>query len=147
MTRPPEAVTAYEFTIPGLQLINPTNGAARSEHWRARSKRRNQEREATYYAFFAERWRCDPLPLSPYRVTITRRGPNKRLLDDDGLAASAKTVRDAIAALLGVDDGDTNRIRFDYAQEYDRAGYSVRVRVEGNRPRIDGDEAKPAERP
>jgi hypothetical protein len=40
----------------------------------------------------------------PITITITRRGG--RRMDDDGLTASAKHVRDGISDWLGIDDGD-----------------------------------------
>ena len=46
-------------------------------------------------------------------VLIVRYG--RRKLDDDNLAASYKNLRDAVAAQLGIDDGDA-RIKFDYDQ-------------------------------
>ena len=65
----------------------------------------------------------------PVLVTMTRVGGSKRM-DDDGLATSMKFVRDRIAHALGVDDGDTARVRFRVRQ---RPGYGrsrVLVRVE-----------------
>jgi hypothetical protein len=50
----------------------------------------------------------------PCKVTITRYAP--RDLDDDNLIGSAKSVRDEIAALLGVDDRDP-RIEWKYWQQ------------------------------
>jgi hypothetical protein len=47
-------------------------------------------------------------------VAFTRVGP--RPLDDDNLAGAFKHVRDAVAEHFGIDDGDTARIRFTYAQ-------------------------------
>lgn len=46
-------------------------------------------------------------------VLIVRYGT--RLLDDDNLATSYKSLRDAIAAKLEIDDGDP-RIKFEYGQ-------------------------------
>ncbi len=47
------------------------------------------------------------------RVLIVRYG--RKILDDDNLAASYKGLRDHIATLVSVDDGDS-RIKFEYAQ-------------------------------
>ncbi len=60
-------------------------------------------------------------------VTITREG--RGLCDDDGLAISAKGVRDAVAAALGVDDGPTGPVTWRYGQRRAK-GYAVEVRVE-----------------
>ena len=66
-------------------------------------------------------------PLSgPFHVKITRIGVKN--LDSDNLAISAKHIRDGIADALGVDDGDKEKIRFEYAQETG-GGYSVRVEI------------------
>lgn len=66
-------------------------------------------------------------PVGPWRVTIVRVGP--RVLDDDNRTASAKGVRDAVAAWLGVDDG-AEVVRWDVRGEVAK-GYAVRVLVEG----------------
>ena len=66
-------------------------------------------------------------PAGPWRVCITRIGP--RPMDDDNRTASAKGCRDAIAAWLGVDDGDerfTCTVRGEVAR-----GYAVRITIEG----------------
>lgn len=67
-------------------------------------------------------------PAGPWRVVITRVGP--RAMDDDNRTASAKGVRDAIAAWLGVDDGSES-VRWEVRGEVAR-GYAVRVQIEGS---------------
>jgi hypothetical protein len=49
------------------------------------------------------------------RVRIVRLGP--RLLDDDNATAAAKWVRDAVAMMLGADDGPGGRIEWKADQE------------------------------
>lgn len=66
-------------------------------------------------------------PPGPWRVCITRVGP--RAMDDDNRTASAKGVRDAVAAWLGIDDGD-DRARWEVRGEVAR-GYAVRCTIEG----------------
>lgn len=66
-------------------------------------------------------------PAGPWRVLIVRCGP--RAMDDDNRTASAKGVRDALAAWLGVDDGDES-VRWEVRGEVSR-GYAVRVLIEG----------------
>ena len=66
-------------------------------------------------------------PAGPWRVVIVRVGP--RPMDDDNRTASAKGTRDAIAAWLGVDDGDDS-VRWEVRGEVAR-GYAVRVQIEG----------------
>ena len=51
-------------------------------------------------------------------------------LDDDGLRGALKSVRDGIADALGVNDGDTQAIRFFYDQKpAPRGRPSVRVEI------------------
>lgn len=71
-------------------------------------------------------------PAGPWRVTITRVGP--RVLDDDNRTASAKGVRDAVAAWLGVDDG-SDAVAWEVRGEVAK-GYAVRVQVLGAEARI-----------
>ena len=66
-------------------------------------------------------------PAGPWRVCITRIGP--RPMDDDNRTAAAKGTRDAIAAWLGVDDGDDS-VRWEVRGEVAR-GYAVRITIEG----------------
>jgi hypothetical protein len=67
-------------------------------------------------------------PPGPWDVTIARQGP--RTLDSDNATASAKGVRDAVAAWLGVDDGEVHRVRFVVVQKRDRA-FGVVITVKG----------------
>lgn len=51
-----------------------------------------------------------------------------RETDDDGNVAALKPLRDAIAASIGIDDGD-KRIRFEYGQIETRGEQGVIVKV------------------
>ena len=106
-------------TAKGLRLDATPNGRA---HWTATAKKRAREREVLTRALAG----ITP-PAGPWRVTITRIGP--RPMDDDNRTAAAKGTRDAIAAWLGVDDGDerfTCTVRGEVAR-----GYAVRITIEG----------------
>ena len=52
-----------------------------------------------------------------------------RLSDDDAVAASLKPCRDAVAASLGIDDGDA-RVRFECSQARTDGDQGVLVKVE-----------------
>lgn len=104
----------------GLRLDATPNARA---HWSATAAKRAKER-AVIGAALARVTR----PAGPWRVTITRVGP--RPMDDDNRTASAKGCRDAIAAWLGIDDGDdsaTWEVRGERAR-----GYAVRVTIDGS---------------
>jgi len=90
-------------------------------HWRVRAKTAKAEREQA-------RLMCHALmilPAPPCVVRLTRVGP--RQLDDDNVATAFKSIRDGVADWLGVDDGDTIKVRWEYAQE--RGAYAIRVEV------------------
>lgn len=79
----------------------------------ARSRRVKSEREIVGWSLVAWELQGNTKPEPPLCVTITREAP--RPMDDDGNVASAKAVRDQVAAWLGYDDGDA-RIQWRYAQ-------------------------------
>ena len=103
----------------GLRLDATPNARA---HWTATATKRARERQVITRALAG----ITP-PAGPWRVTITRIGP--RPMDDDNRTAAAKGVRDAIAAWLGVDDGDSCvawEVRGEVARDY-----AVRITIEG----------------
>ena len=89
------------------RLVNALN---QREHWAVRSKRAKVQRSAAMSAMLMAipGWVLDSDLAAagnpPITITITRRGG--RRMDDDGLTASAKHVRDGVADWLGIDDGD-----------------------------------------
>lgn len=115
----------YYMVTLGLRLRNPLNG--NREHWAVQAKRRREQRRAV-----ALSWQAAAMPRGitwaegeapPVRVRITRLGPG--MMDDDGLAASAKAVRDQVAEELGIND----KLRvWSYAQERSKT-YGVRIEV------------------
>lgn len=98
------------------------------EHWAARHRRAKAHDEAVTYSLIGSRAFRDLIAAGgPYLVTITRIAP--RLLDDDNAVGGSKNVRDSIARLLGIDDGDA-RITWKYEQEKRPQAYAARVRIE-----------------
>lgn len=63
-------------------------------------------------------------PSIPCSVLLTRIAPSGGL-DDDNLVGSLKSVRDAVATWLGVDDKDRMTVRYRYAQR--RGPWGVRI--------------------
>lgn len=102
------------FTLP-LRLVCATNAR---EHFRVVAKRKKEQRDlaALWTRGNARMLVIKDVCADPFRfrVTITRCGPRK--MDSDNVATSAKYVRDGIADGLGVDDGDENKIVFEYKQ-------------------------------
>ncbi len=80
------------------------------EHYMVRARRVKREREATAWML-----KSQASPMLPCKVTITRVAPS-RGLDSDNLQGALKAIRDEIACWLGVDDGKSDTVRYDYAQ-------------------------------
>jgi hypothetical protein len=96
------------------------------EHWSRRAKRAAEQRSVARIVCATH---LDWHPGFPVIVTLVRIGP--RALDSDNLQGALKAVRDGVADALGVDDGDTMAVRWEYAQERGKAReYGVRVEVE-----------------
>lgn len=65
----------------------------------------------------------------PRRVVISLIGLRRRTLDDDNHVGACKHLRDAIAASLGIDDGD-KRLCWQYGQLPTQGQEGVLVRIE-----------------
>lgn len=91
------------------------------DHWTRRNARRAMQHEMVRLVM--SRAVVEP----PCVVTMTRVTRRGNLLDDDNLASAMKFCRDAIAKIIGVDDGDRSRVTWVRGQA---RGESVGVRVE-----------------
>jgi predicted Fe-S protein YdhL (DUF1289 family) len=80
-----------------------------SEHWQSRGHRRQRERRAVARGLEGKR-----RPLGPWLVTFTRIGSS--ILDSDNLSIAFKSFRDEVCDWLGVDDRDSDAVRFEYEQ-------------------------------
>lgn len=115
-----------EFEVP-VKIVSEANQRC---HWAVRRKRFAGQADAVQLAFAAH---CRPnvrraLYGSPCAITLTRIGP--RRLDSDNAIGGFKSVRDTIARLLGIDDGD-ERLTWTYTQEKGKPKeYGIRVRIE-----------------
>jgi len=93
------------------------------EHWSARSRRAAKHKVDTYMALKAAK----AAYAVPCVVTLTRVAP--RTLDSDNNVSGMKSVRDAVALWLRVDDADP-RVEWRYSQA--KGGtkeYSLRVEI------------------
>lgn len=117
------------LTIP-IRLTNPLNssqGLTRGAAMGAARKRKNDRGVVRCVIGF----KLGALPAgyaSKFdRVRIVRIGPGT--MDDDGLAAACKSVRDGIADALGINDRQPKGF-WDYAQEKQGKGvYAVRIEL------------------
>lgn len=137
MTRPPSpkqrerraAWLSEMEELPGVfipdRLIIPHNTR---EHWAVTRRRTKQHSNAAMFAIRGSYNKRISIPLGPppYRVTFTRYGP--RQIDQGNLEGSFGDVQDGTAKALGVDDGDSASITFEYRQEK-AAFYGVRILI------------------
>lgn len=119
------------YLIPGLRLPSITNTRV---HWRVLARWKQDQRASTFFALTGSpslhRNYHFPLRL-PLVVVITRVGP--RRMDDDNLQGACKYVRDAIAAVIGVDDG-SRRYTWVYRQRIGKYAVQVDIKPRPKRP-------------
>jgi hypothetical protein len=98
-------------------------------HWAARARQTKSLRAATQGSALVqlrpEGLRALATLPRPFCVRLVRIGT--RELDDDNVRGACKPIRDEVAVLLGLDDGPTAPVTWDYAQE--RGEPAVRVEV------------------
>ena len=97
-------------TVPGMNV---------REHPMARKRRVKAEKKCVAW----ELVRVEK-PAVPCSCLLTRVAPSNGL-DDDNLAGALKSVRDAVAAWIGVDDGLRDVVRYRYSQM--RGPWGVRI--------------------
>lgn len=117
-----------EFSIPGLRVVSAAN---MREHWATRAARVRKERQnfalGVVAAGVGNQIREMPKLYRRIEVTMTRLAP-RRLDRADNLPYSMKSFVDALAALLGVDDGsDRLLVHFDQT----KGPYGLLVRLDG----------------
>ncbi len=110
--------------IPGLKTASEQNCR---DHWRTSSKRHKQQKEVVTLAL---RGTVAPMMLAhaPLVVTMTRISPGTGL-DSDNAVSSMKYVRDAIAKVLGCDDG-IRETRVEWRVDQQRGPWGIRIRIE-----------------
>jgi hypothetical protein len=102
--------------------MHTTRGQNTREHHMIRARRVKKEK-TTVMQWLAVSRMPNTLPAGSV-VTITRIAPGNGL-DDDNLSGSCKSIRDAAAAWVGVDDRHRHLVRYAYAQE--RGAWGVRI--------------------
>jgi hypothetical protein len=102
----------FTLTVP-VRVVSEAN---KREFWAAANRRKKQQQEAV-----RDLWALTVLPMwggnwnvtGPVNVLLTHIGPP---MDGDNLQRAFKGVRDVAADLIGIDDGDTARVQWHYAQ-------------------------------
>lgn len=110
------------FRLP-VRVLSEAN-RHRSEHWSRQHRRKTVQAETLGAAFLAMMFALEPTRLpKPLTVTWTHVGPK---MDSDNLARAFKGLRDAMAAWLGVDDGD-DRVGWKYERRTGQPGVEVTI--------------------
>lgn len=106
--------------------IKVVSEANQAEHWRKRAKRKKAQKEAMH-AFMAGL--SSVAPPFPVIVKFTKLNWGKKALDTDNLAGAFKHVQDAMAEILGCDDGERDKVTWEYDQmPYHAVGIYVELR-------------------
>lgn len=107
--------------VPSCRVYPEAN---RRDHWAVR-RRRFADQSAAVRSV----WSGSPAAgagiglMAAVTVTLTHVG---RTMDTDNLAGAFKGVRDELAALIGVDDGD-ERVTWKYGQKAGKPGVVIRI--------------------
>ena len=108
-------------TMP-IRLMSEAN---MREHWFVKNKRK-KEQQAIVQAYWISTGLNQVKWTFPLKITFTRIGARK--LDSDNLAGSGKAIRDQLAKLIGVNDGDESKVTWHYAQRIGKRGeYAVEI--------------------
>lgn len=110
-----------------IHTVSEANRAG-SEHWRVRQKRAKSQRETA--AMLARTTLARP--SFPCVVSLRRCAPARNRIRDahENYPMAFKHVVDGIADWLGVNDGDTSKVRWRYEPEQKADGFAVVVRIE-----------------
>ncbi len=113
-----------DVPILGLKTVSEQNQRG---SWRPHARRHAHQKNVVGLVLSGTVARM-MLPLAPLLVTITRVAPSGGL-DDDNLAGSQKYVRDAIAQVLGCDDGVKEK-RVEWRVEQKKGPWGIEIRIE-----------------
>lgn len=117
-----KTIQHLDFQVP----IRTVSEANQREHWAERRKRKIGQQEEMM-AVLHNNLLGRKIEF-PCLVKLTRIGP--KAMDKDNLAGSFKHVQDAIARKLEVDDGDTEKVTWEYHQMPIRVReYFVKVQI------------------
>lgn len=111
-----------EISAP-IKTVSEANRGGREGWWVRNKRKKAQQAEIVSVMQNAMIGKQLQFPLV---VKITRIAPKK--MDSDNLARAFKGIRDAIATKFKVDDGDDEKVKWEYDQEpIGKLKYSVKV--------------------
>jgi hypothetical protein len=117
-----QTIKELDFQAP----IRTVSEANQREHWALKNQRKRDQQQEMFVVLM-QNLAGKKMQL-PCIVKLTRIGP--KALDTDNLAGAMKHVQDAIARKLGVDDGDAEKVKWEYSQMPIRIReYAVKVSI------------------
>lgn len=125
LTPDPMPSIGHPGRLPVLIPVRTVSEANTHEHWRRRNDRASQQRSITAAMLTTVTER----PALPCTLRLTRLTSATKLMDSDNAIGSMKHVRDSVAEWLGVDDGPSGPVTWDYGPQERAKYYAVRVEV------------------
>jgi hypothetical protein len=122
----PARAERMDYPPPVPVWLKTNRGMNAREHPMARHARVKREKKEVAVALHGK-----SKPTLPCTVVLLRMAPSSGL-DDDNLVSALKSVRDAVAAWLKVDDGRREVVRYRYAQT--TGPWGVRIMFEAPGP-------------
>lgn len=125
-------VQRHQGTVTITLPIRTVSEANQREHWGVKLKRKKLQRNAVGVGMMQLGWTLAAMQLHGrgLHVTFTRIVPPRgKRMDQDNYAGSWKHIQDAVAHILGVDDGDVSRVSWVYGPQERGTDYAVRIEV------------------
>jgi hypothetical protein len=132
--RPPTVRVEHSLAL-WLVVLRPkcrvVSEANRRDHWAEEARRKNAQKAAVQEAWLAAQVpvRFARQLVEPWALVVTLEHIGRQM-DDDNLARAFKSVRDEVAALIGVDDGDV-RVTWVYRQCTGAPGIVISIEPTG----------------
>ena len=129
-----EGERSMKHLVASMRMALPNFGNVRM-HYRQRAAVIARQRELVTEALVMHDWPevlrwSRPTLEMPWTVYLVRGSP--QIMDDDGVVASLKGVRDAFAAFVGVDDEHKDVVRYVYQDaKAKHVGLQIYVEVRG----------------
>lgn len=108
--------------------------ANRKEHWAPRAKRVKAQRVAVRAAWLGAGYAVPPFPLVVTMTRVWGAGRSKAMDPSDNLPRAFKAVQDELAACIGVDDRETDKVEWCFEQRHAPGLNHVEVRVLSTAP-------------
>lgn len=101
-------IKRYELTLP----IRTVSEANQREHWGNKLKRKHAQQLEV-----SAEWGLDHRKIDAQQVELRFTRHSCQLMDPDNLAGAFKHIQDQVCKIIGIDDGDQERLSITYSQK------------------------------